>query len=290
MRKLSGTAAPSEGCSRLTLPRSAWFPRCRFQPECAGGLLDPVGATERGAAVAAVAERGEFSFGLDLVDALDPRVGQRNRPVGEERQVIGRLVGPDPETTPRPLFGSFDQPRAERIPLDIAERAVEVLFCFDWKGLEAALVDMPQTDAVVVLLPAGGVGDCQPLHERRELFALLGPEHKVPMIGHQAISEDADWRFVERLAEDSLEGGVVVFVVKEGLLVHAPVQDMKRHSGRRGASVSGHVQKYTKFSKRENWTCPRFIRGHLSESRSLFADVPIKDVKRHSKCGPKNWT
>ena len=47
--------------------------------------------------------------------------------------------------------------------------------------------------------------------------------------------------------------------MKEGLFVHAPVQDMKRHSGRRGASVSGHVQKYTKFSKRENWTCPRFF-------------------------------
>jgi hypothetical protein len=38
------------------------------------------------------------------------------------------------------------------------------------------------------------------------------------------------------------------------LLVHASVQDVKRHSGWCGAMVSRHVQKYTKVSGVDNWT------------------------------------
>ena len=113
---------------------------------------------------------------------------------------------------------------------------------------------MPLADAVVVLLPTGGVGDRQPLHERGQFLALFGPEHKVPVIRHQAVGENADWGFVERLAEDFLEGGVVVFVMKERLPIDASIENVERHSGRCGASVSRHVHKYIKFTKPGNWT------------------------------------
>jgi len=103
-------------------------------------------------------------------------------------------------------------------------------------------------------LPAGGVGNGQPLHERGQLLALLGPKHKVPMIGHQAVGEYSDRGFVERFAEDFLEGDVVVVVMKERLLVHAPIEDVKRHSGWCGAEVSRHVHKYTIIPVPENWT------------------------------------
>ena len=96
-------------------------------------MLDPAWAAVGGAAVATVAECGELSLSLDLVDVLNPIFGHANRPIGEERQVICRFVGADPETAPGPLFGPLDQPGAQGVALDVAEHAVEVLLRFDGK-------------------------------------------------------------------------------------------------------------------------------------------------------------
>jgi hypothetical protein len=65
-----------------------------------------------------------------------------------------------------------------------------------------------------MLLPTPRVRDAEPLHERRQIAILPRPQHEVPVIGHEAIGQEAHSPQRQRLAQDPLECVVVLVGVE----------------------------------------------------------------------------
>ena len=64
-----------------------------------------------------------------------------------------------------------------------------MLVAFDGKRLVSALVDVPQSHVMPMLLPAANVSDRKPLHEGRQLAVTFWPQQEMPMIGHERIAQ-----------------------------------------------------------------------------------------------------
>jgi hypothetical protein len=79
------------------------------------------------------------------------------------------------------------------------------------------------SDHVVVFLPSGYVSHGKALHERTEASIVLWPQHKMPMIGHQAIGKNSHLPLFERFNNDSFEGKVVFVFVKQLLFTDASI-------------------------------------------------------------------
>jgi hypothetical protein len=71
---------------------------------------------------------------------------------------------------------------------------------------------MPEPGRVVVRVPTLRVRQGQPPQEFRFLAILAGPgpDDHVPVIGHDAVSQDKQRHAQERLFQDAIEGTIVV--------------------------------------------------------------------------------
>ncbi len=82
----------------------------------------------------------------------------------------------------------------------------------------------------------------EPSHELAQISIASRPEHKVPVIGHDAVPEEANVGLpVNRFAKHPLEGSVVIIGVEERHPADTPVQHMVYVAAAAYSWSSGHA-------------------------------------------------
>jgi len=89
---------------------------------------------------------------------------------------------------------------------------------------EATLIDV--AGELVLSVEVAGMHTCQPVHVRRNRVVFHGPQHKVPVVGHQAVRDDAHRNTAPRALHKSLKIQVIVHTSEQRLSVHAAVEDV----------------------------------------------------------------
>src|SRR5208337_2439748 len=155
-----------------------------IQPQSLGRVCDPVGIAEGPTAIDAATQRRYFGFRLRLVDKLQPIGEARQRPRRDDgkRRVFALHTA---QTRPTPRFRSLQEVCTQCIPLHVANDLVEVVFYFHRETLVTPLIEVAVPDLVTMLLPPFHMRVGHLLHERGKIAIPLGPNDKMPMVGHQ---------------------------------------------------------------------------------------------------------
>jgi hypothetical protein len=134
------------------------------------------------------------------------------------------------------------------------------------KRFEAALIQMAAANVLVMGMLPLRKGQGQPMHDIGQFAILLRPKHEVPMVGHQAIGQQAHAGHVLlRLGHDIEERRVVHFFVKDREPTISSIEDMIKLASQRHAQRSSHrLQVITKGSawqekKGPDTFSPRFV-------------------------------
>jgi hypothetical protein len=96
----------------------------------------------------------------------------------------------------------------------------------------------------VVGVPPLGVGEGQPTQEPRQVAVASRPDDEVPVVGHEAVRQEADRVALAGLGEDPLEGFVVAVVLEERQAAVGPVEgvvDVVGVAGTEGAAHAGRL-------------------------------------------------
>ena len=91
---------------------------------------------------------------------------------------------------------------------------------------------MPIAGLVTMLFPSLRMHVGHLLHERLKLAIVLRPDHKMPMIGEQAVGAESHRAGAKRLLDDPLERQEILVLVKQRPAAHASIQHMENHSAR----------------------------------------------------------
>jgi hypothetical protein len=175
----------------------------------------------------------QFLFALWSLDAPGPVGGPLDRPGCKgDLGAVGVFAGilPPEEAGPAPVDRLFHESGAQRIALDVACHGEKVNVLLNGKTLEAALIKMPITDLVIMLLPAPRVCHGQARHEGGELPVLRRAEQQMPVIGHDAVSKELDGNGRQGVGEDAFKGGKVFILAEDFAASDAAVEHVKDHS------------------------------------------------------------
>lgn len=211
-----------------------------MEAEGVGGDAGPVVGAEGAAALEGVADGVEFGRGLGLVHKRQPIVRAVDGPGGEEAgdRCAGQAAT---ERAPRPEFRAVDEVRAEGVALDVPEDDQQVRVGLDGEGFEPALVEVAGARRLVVGVVALGVEVGDAAEELRQLAVGGRVEGHVPVVGHEAVVEEAGGVAFERLEKDALEGGVVGVLVEEGAAADAAVEGVVDQAAGGVAGTAGHA-------------------------------------------------
>jgi hypothetical protein len=133
-------------------------------------------------------------------------------------------VQPTPQAGPAPVLRPAYEVGAQRVALHVPADGIQVLVALDTEGLEPALIDMSGPRSVVMRVPAHAVRVRQPAAEGAQVPVPFGPEHEVPVVGHQDEGQHARRVFRQRLGQHAQERVVVGRLFKQGQPGHAAVQ------------------------------------------------------------------
>ena len=111
---------------------------------------------------------------------------------------------------------------------------------FDRERFEPPLVEMAAAGGMMLRVPAHGMGVGQPAQKGSQLALLFGPQDEVPMVGHDAIAEDADRVPFAGLVDDAEEGFVVAASFEEGQASDRPIEGVINKAAGGLASSAGH--------------------------------------------------
>ncbi|MFZ0478138.1 MAG: hypothetical protein WAL71_03225, partial [Terriglobales bacterium] len=138
----------------------------------------------------------------------------------------------------------------------------EVIALLYRKGLETTLPNVPAPS--IALAIAVYLGGQQPLHPVAQRCILIRPEHKVEVIGHQAISNQSHRHAGVRLAQKMEKSVLIVGVVEYARLAIATIQDVVTISTYRCSCGSRHNEIFVARQKKskknlakKNPECPR---------------------------------
>src|SRR5208283_1549041 len=240
-----------------------------IQPQSLGRVCDPVGIAEGPTAIDAAPQRLHFGFCLRLIDKLQPIGGARQRPRREdgERRVFALHTA---QTRPAPRFRLLHEVCTQGVRLHVANDLVEVVFCFHRETLVTPLIEMAVPDLVTMLLPPFHMRVGHLLHERGKIAISLGPNDKMPMVGHQTVSAQPHPASSQRFLNDPLERQEVLVLGEKQSTAHASVEHVENHSPTENvASVVTFTAFYQDIPALSIWWLPPF-RPHLLGLRSSF--------------------
>jgi hypothetical protein len=92
---------------------------------------------------------------------------------------------------------------------------------------------VPVACLVAVLFPPLHVGICHLLRESGKIVIVLRPQHRMPVVGHQAVATDSHRPRAKRFIDDPLQGQVVVSLLEQRPSAHASIEYVEHHSTRR---------------------------------------------------------
>src|SRR5208337_468415 len=134
---------------------------------------------------------------------------------------------------PGPLLGSLHQTGPQRIPLDVPQNHQKVFVLLDQKGLVTPLIEMAVPDLVTMLLPPFHMRVGHLLHERGKIAIPLGPNEKMPVVGHQTVSAQPHPASSQRFLNDPLERQKVLVLGEKHSPAHASVEHVENHPPRK---------------------------------------------------------
>jgi hypothetical protein len=88
--------------------------------------------------------------------------------------------------------------------------------------------------------PPAHVRDRQPQHETRQVSVALGPEHQVPVVGHDAEKQHGHWHDLERIDQGAHERRVIALAAKQVHSRDAAVENVMDDSAGGDACGSWH--------------------------------------------------
>src|SRR5262245_32246254 len=136
------------------------------------------------------------------------------------------------------MLGPLHQVCTQRVPLNVSQYCQQVMIVFDRKRFESPLPNVPA--ATVVLVGAPHMRCQQPLHPYSQIAIVMRPKHKVKMIRHQAIGQNAHRRSSTSLLKQFGERRVVAVLVKHLLPVIAAIGDVTTNPADRRACGAWH--------------------------------------------------
>ena len=99
---------------------------------------------------------------------------------------------PRPQAAPTPVLRPRDQPGPHSIPLDVPQDGQQMLVALHREALEPSLIQMTVPDGPVRDPPTHRMRVCQPTEEGRHLAVCVRPDGEVPVVGQDAVGQDAD--------------------------------------------------------------------------------------------------
>jgi len=157
-------------------------------------------------------------------------------------------VVPTPGAAPGPVLGPAvggrpHQPGAQRVAFDVTADGEQVLAVLDGEGFVGALVEVASALGVVVGVPPPDVGGGQAVHVPAQVAGVMRPQHQVPVVGHEAVGEQAHGHVRVGLGHGALEGVVVRRLGEQLAAGVASVDDMEDHPARLNPRRAWHARR-----------------------------------------------
>ena len=90
--------------------------------------------------------------------------------------------------------------------------------------LESALIDVPRAGRMPVGVPALRMGQRQPADESRQVAVLARPNDQMPMIRHDAVSEQPHRNSVERFVKHPFERFEIAVLLEQWQTLIGPIE------------------------------------------------------------------
>lgn len=207
-----------------------WFsrsPRTSRQSQTRRICCHPDRVAERAIVLRGAANQFDVGWFLTLVHHSVPVAGLRKRPRGKRQ--IGAILASPPEASPSPGFGAGHEAGTHRVSLNVAQHGEEMSIVLNRNRPIATLVHVTGSFRVVTPMPALRVRQGQPVHESRQ-FVIHRPQHKMPVIWHDAVGEQPNGKSLQRLDQRGFEQHVVGVGEEQAASLRRPVQNVKRLS------------------------------------------------------------
>ncbi len=134
---------------------------------------------------------------------------------------------PRPQTAPPPVLRPSHQARPKCVRLNVPAYDQKVNILLNRKTPESPLVQRPLPHRATVSVPAVSVRHRHPLHPGREVRPPGGPDHQMPVIGHQTIGQQLrSIRPVQPLHQHPLKRRIVPIPLKDRQPHHPSVQQV----------------------------------------------------------------
>ena len=156
------------------------------------------------------------------------------------KEVIAAEMASSPQTRPTPVFGTFHQPGAECIPLDVSTYAQDMSVRFNRDGLKPSLVHWTRPRCLMDRMPSLSVRAGEPMHESRELTTGVRPYDQMPVRGHGGICEHAKRDSLHGLQQYPFERSVVGVSFEQHCASNRSIENVIDRIGRRSTWTSGH--------------------------------------------------
>ncbi len=112
---------------------------------------------------------------------------------------------PTIQAAPLPLLGGWHQVGFECVSLNVAANGVEVFVVLYGEEFESTLVDVTAAGSFSMSMPALGMGQGEPAGAFRDFIVLPEPEHQMPVIRHDAITQQSRFISLDCLRQHPLK-------------------------------------------------------------------------------------
>ena len=137
-------------------------------------------------------------------------------PSGAQARLPPGFFQPPIQRTPRPVLGSSNQSGPQGVALNVPADQQKGLIILDGKTLQPALIDISLAARPVLDTQPHRVLRRNPPQEVAHAFIFRGLQYKMPVVGHELLSQHPGGIPLPSLGEDLLEGIVVLRFVEHG--------------------------------------------------------------------------
>jgi hypothetical protein len=115
-----------------------------------------------------------------------------------------------------------------------------MLVLLDGKTFESSLIERAGSGRVMVRVPALSMGHGEQAHEFAQFPVLARPEHEMPVVGHQTVTDDSDGQLLVGSLDDLLHRYVIRVVVEQTAASDGSVQNVIGDTARRYPQTPWH--------------------------------------------------
>jgi hypothetical protein len=150
------------------------------------------------------------------VSGLLTRSARRGERAMDHARLPLGFFQPPIQRTLRPVLGSSDQSGPQGVALDVPADQQKGLIILDGKTLQPALIDLSLVARPVVGMQPHRVRKRNPPQEVAHACIFRGPQQRMPVVGHELVSQHPAGIRLPSIGADLLEGIVVLRFVEHG--------------------------------------------------------------------------